>query len=196
MLSLLGDLQAARRLAEGGAADGPRRGGDRQPAGEDAPAATRPARSSRRSWATRRRPTELFARVLQLDPGARRGGRAAVAALLQARGVGAAGADPRDAGAQGRSQDQPRADAALSPAGQGGRPAGRQREGAQVLQAVLRPRLDLPADAGRPGRRCSTSLEHWDDAFRIYQTILVHHRDTQKDDRDRRHLLPPRAASS
>ena len=24
--------------------------------------------------------------------------------------------------------------------------------------------------------------EHWDDAFRIYQTILVHHRDTQKDD--------------
>jgi tetratricopeptide (TPR) repeat protein len=25
-------------------------------------------------------------------------------------------------------------------------------------------------------------LEHWDDAFRIYQTILVHHRDTQKDD--------------
>ena len=31
-------LQAARRLAEGGAADGPRRGGDRQPAGEDAPA--------------------------------------------------------------------------------------------------------------------------------------------------------------
>ena len=37
MLSLLGDLQAARRLAEGGAADGPRRGGHRQPAGEDAP---------------------------------------------------------------------------------------------------------------------------------------------------------------
>ena len=35
-------------------------------------------------------------------------------------------------------------------------------------------------------------LEDWDDAFRIYQTILVHHRDTQKDDRDRRHLLPPR----
>ena len=109
---------------------------------------------------------------------ARRGGRAAVAALLQARGVGAAGADPRDAGAQGRSQDQPRADAALSPARQGGRPAGRQREGAQVLQAVLRPRLDLPADAARPRRRCSTSCEHWDDAFRIYQTILVHHRDT------------------
>jgi len=25
-------------------------------------------------------------------------------------------------------------------------------------------------------------LEHWDDAFRIYQTILVHHRDAQKDD--------------
>jgi tetratricopeptide (TPR) repeat protein len=25
-------------------------------------------------------------------------------------------------------------------------------------------------------------LEHWDDAFRIYQTILVHHRDTQKDE--------------
>jgi len=25
-------------------------------------------------------------------------------------------------------------------------------------------------------------LEYWDDAFRIYQTILVHHRDTQKDD--------------
>ena len=25
-------------------------------------------------------------------------------------------------------------------------------------------------------------MEHWDDAFRIYQTILVHHRDTQKDD--------------
>jgi tetratricopeptide (TPR) repeat protein len=25
-------------------------------------------------------------------------------------------------------------------------------------------------------------IEHWDDAFRIYQTILVHHRDTQKDD--------------
>jgi tetratricopeptide (TPR) repeat protein len=25
-------------------------------------------------------------------------------------------------------------------------------------------------------------LEQWDDAFRIYQTILVHHRDTQKDD--------------
>src|SRR3569623_1913196 len=25
-------------------------------------------------------------------------------------------------------------------------------------------------------------LEHWDDAFRIYQTILVHHRDSQKDD--------------
>ena len=25
-------------------------------------------------------------------------------------------------------------------------------------------------------------LEHWDDSFRIYQTILVHHRDTQKDD--------------
>ncbi len=24
--------------------------------------------------------------------------------------------------------------------------------------------------------------EHWDDAFRIYQTILVHHRDAQKDD--------------
>ena len=31
-------LQAARRLAQGGAADGARRGGDRQPAGEDAPA--------------------------------------------------------------------------------------------------------------------------------------------------------------
>ena len=38
MLSLLGDLQAARRLAEGGADDGARRGGDRQPAREDAPA--------------------------------------------------------------------------------------------------------------------------------------------------------------
>ena len=25
-------------------------------------------------------------------------------------------------------------------------------------------------------------LEHWDESFRIYQTILVHHRDTQKDD--------------
>ncbi len=25
-------------------------------------------------------------------------------------------------------------------------------------------------------------LEHWDDAFRIYQTILVHHRDSQKDE--------------
>jgi tetratricopeptide (TPR) repeat protein len=25
-------------------------------------------------------------------------------------------------------------------------------------------------------------MEHWDDAFRIYQTILVHHRDAQKDD--------------
>jgi golgin subfamily B member 1 len=25
-------------------------------------------------------------------------------------------------------------------------------------------------------------MEQWDDAFRIYQTILVHHRDTQKDD--------------
>jgi tetratricopeptide (TPR) repeat protein len=25
-------------------------------------------------------------------------------------------------------------------------------------------------------------LEHWDDAFRIYQTILVHHRDAQKDE--------------
>ena len=25
-------------------------------------------------------------------------------------------------------------------------------------------------------------IQHWDDAFRIYQTILVHHRDTQKDD--------------
>jgi tetratricopeptide (TPR) repeat protein len=25
-------------------------------------------------------------------------------------------------------------------------------------------------------------LEHWDDAFRIYQTILVHHREAQKDD--------------
>ncbi|HVR64525.1 MAG TPA: tetratricopeptide repeat protein, partial [Polyangia bacterium] len=25
-------------------------------------------------------------------------------------------------------------------------------------------------------------LEHWDDAFRIYQTILVHHRDAQRDD--------------
>jgi tetratricopeptide (TPR) repeat protein len=25
-------------------------------------------------------------------------------------------------------------------------------------------------------------MEHWDEAFRIYQTILVHHRDTQKDD--------------
>ena len=56
--------------------------------------------------------------------GARRGGRAAVGALLQARGVGAAGADPRDAGAQGRSQDQPRADAALSPPGEGGRQLG------------------------------------------------------------------------
>ena len=38
MLSLLQHLQAARRLAEGGAADGPRRGGDQQPAGEDPPA--------------------------------------------------------------------------------------------------------------------------------------------------------------
>ena len=25
-------------------------------------------------------------------------------------------------------------------------------------------------------------IQHWDDAFRIYQTILVHHRETQKDD--------------
>ena len=32
--------------------------------------------------------------------------------------------DPRDAGAQGRSQDQPRADAALSPPGEGGRQLG------------------------------------------------------------------------
>ena len=37
----------------------------------------------------------------------------------------------------------------LLPAGQGGRPAGRRREGAEVLQAGLRPRLDPPADAAR-----------------------------------------------
>ena len=48
---------------------------------------------------------ELFARVLQLDPEHVEAARAAGGALLQARGVGAAGADPRDAGPQGGSQD-------------------------------------------------------------------------------------------
>jgi tetratricopeptide (TPR) repeat protein len=36
------------------------------------------------------------------------------------------------------------------------------------------------------------SLEHWDDAFRIYQTILVTTA-TPEGRSDRRHLLPPRA---
>ena len=33
-------------------------------------------------------------------------------------------------------------------------------------------------------------LEHWDDAFRIYQTILVHHRESQKRRGDCRSLFP------
>ena len=85
--------------------------------------------------------------------------------------------------------------AALLPAGQGGRRAGRQRQGAQVLQAAYD--LDstyLPTLLGRAA--LLYKMEDWDDACKIYQTILVHHRDTQKDERDRRHLLPPRAASS
>ena len=47
-------LQAAGRLAEDRAADGAGGGQHRQPAREDPPAVTRPARSTRRSWATRR----------------------------------------------------------------------------------------------------------------------------------------------
>ena len=56
MLSLLGHLQAARRLAEGGAADGPRRGRHGQSAGEDPPPARGREDLSRTSSPTRRRP--------------------------------------------------------------------------------------------------------------------------------------------
>ena len=129
---------------------------------------------------------------MQLDPEHVEAAEPLSRALLQARGVGAAGAAPRDAGAQGGPQDQPRADAALSPPGQGGRRAGREREGAQVLQAVLRPRLDLPADAGRSG---GAALQAGALGRRVPHLPddpgpPPRHAEGR---RDRRHLLPPRA---
>ena len=56
MLSLLGIYKRRGDWHEGGAADGPRRGQHRQPAGEDAAAVRGRARSTRTSSATRRRP--------------------------------------------------------------------------------------------------------------------------------------------
>ena len=146
-----GPVQAARRLAEGRPADGARRGSTPPTRWRRPACCTRPARSTRRSWATRTRRPSCSRRILQLDPEHVEAAEPLSRALLQARGVGAAGAGPGDAGPQGRAPTQPRADPAAPPAGQGRRPAGRQREGAQALQAVLRLRLHLPAHLARPG---------------------------------------------
>ena len=166
MLSLLGIykrrgdwLKAAQLMVRAEAAH-------QQPAGEDAPAVRGGQDLPARSWATRRRrPSCSRASCSSIPSTSRRPSRCRELYFKREEWAPLV-PDPRDAGAQGRSQDQPRADAAVLPAGQGGRPAGRQREGAQVLQAGLRPRLDLPADAARSGRRCSTGCEHWDDAFK------------------------------
>ncbi len=126
--------------------------------------------------------TELYGRVIQLDPEHVEAAEPLSRALLQARGVGAPGPDPRDAGPQGRSQDQPRADAALSPAGQGGRSgwATPTRRSKYYKQSYDLDSTYLPTLVDRAA--LLYRLEQWDDAFRIYQTILVHHRDSQKDD--------------
>ena len=87
-----GHLQAARRLAEGGAAHGPRRGRPPSTRSRRRACCTTPPRSSRTSSATSSRPRTLYARVIAARSRARRGGRAAGRALLQAPGVGAAGA--------------------------------------------------------------------------------------------------------
>ena len=143
---------------------------------------SRRARSTRRSWATRTQAADLFARVMQLDPEHVEAAEPLSRALLRARGVGAAGAGPRDAGAQGRPQDEPRADAALL-TGWPRRPtswATPRRRSSYYKQSYDLDSTYLPTLVDRAA--LLYRLEQWDDAFRIYQTILVHHRDAQKDD--------------
>ena len=83
-----GAVQAARRLAEGGAADGARRGSTPATRWRRPACCTRPGDLPGASWATRTQAAELFARTLAARSRARRGGRAAGRALLQARRSG------------------------------------------------------------------------------------------------------------
>ncbi len=93
---------------------------------------------------------ELFARVLELDPEHVEAGEPL--AEIYFRDEKWAELEPildmlaRKARQEGQHGAQP----ALLPAGAHGRRAGQRRQGAQVLQARLRSRLDVPADAARP----------------------------------------------
>ena len=102
-------------------------------------------------------------------------------ALLPARAVGAAGADPRHAG---RKADR-KTNRELTSSTTGWRKAADELGDNEKALNYYKPAYDLdstylPTLLGRAA--LLYKMEDWDGAFRIYQTILVHHRDAQKDD--------------
>ena len=67
-------------------------------------------------------------------------------------------------------------------AAHGGSRAAQPRQGAQAVQARLRHRLDQPRGAGRGWPTCCSRSRTGIASFKLYQTILVQHRDTQSDE--------------
>ena len=180
MLSLLGDLQASRRLAEGGAADGPRRGGDLNPL-EKTRLLYEAGKIFQEKMGDEAQAVDLFARVLQLDPEHVEAGeplsqlyfkREEWAPLVPILEMLARKAD-RKTNRELTLLYHRLAKAADS--------LGDNEKALKYYkQSYDLDSTYLPTLVDRAG--LLYRLEHWDDAFRIYQTILVHHRDTQKDD--------------
>jgi tetratricopeptide (TPR) repeat protein len=147
------------------------------------PPAVRGGPDLRRQAAPERRRQAAVRRGDLARPRARRGRPAAGRPLLRVARSGRAVAGDRHAGAEGRAAARrrpARAQRALLPRRAHGRRAGRLPEGAPLLQASLRHRLDLPAD---PVGRADLlyKMGDWDNAGKIYQTILVQHRDGQEE---------------
>ena len=146
-----GTLQAARRLAEGGAADGPRRGRARSTRWRRRACCTRRARSSRTKLGDEEQAAELFARVLQLDPEHveaaeplselyfKREEWAPLVPILEMLARKADRKTNRELTLLyhrlAKAADQ----------------LGDTEKAREVLQAGVRPRFDLPADAARSG---------------------------------------------
>ena len=150
-------------------------------AGEDAAAVRRGARSTRRSWTTSSRPRDLYARVIQLDPEHveaaeplaelyfKRQEWAPLVPLLEMLARKADRKTNREL-----TLLYHRLAKAADELGENDKALKYYKQSYDLDSTYLPTLLDRAA--------LLYKIEHWDDAFRIYQTILVHHRDTQKDD--------------
>jgi len=148
-----------------------------------------PGASIARSWTTSCRRAKLFARVLDLDPDTSR--RAAAGGdLFPAREVRGARADPHMLTRKADKKDNKELNQLYYRLGAHRRRTGQRRQGAQVLQARLRPRFDLPTGAARPRGACSTAWK-MGRRLQVYKTISCTTA-TPRRSRRCRHLLSPR----